>query len=319
MEKHSFINRASSGNNKWPLYLAVIVLLVVGNVIISIPISFLLLYLGVNPADLQNLDSINPEDLGVHPALGLAILILPFVISIPILWFGLKYIHNRPFLSLISPLDQIDWKRLFVAMGFWFLLMVGFEVVAYLTEPENYTWTFNAATFFPSLLVVLLLIPLQTSLEELVFRGYLLQGFGLWFKRPWATVLLSSVLFGLMHIANPEIGEFGYGILLYYIGFGVIMAVITVMDERMEIALGVHAGNNIYGATVVTFSGSALQTPTLFTIGEYHVGLMVVVSLIASAIFIIIMMRKYDWKDWGKLFEKITPEEDIIEPPVSLP
>lgn len=288
------------------MYLAVLVLLLIGNVIISIPISFLFLYMGVNPADLQNLDSINPEDLGVHPALGLAILILPFVISIPILWFGLKYIHNRPFLSLISPFDRIDWKRFFVAMGFWFLLMVGFEVVVYLTEPENYTWTFEAVNFFPSLLVVLLLIPLQTSLEELVFRGYLLQGFGLWFKRPWAAILLSSVLFGLMHIANPEIGKFGYSILFYYIGFGIIMALITIMDERMEIALGVHAGNNIYGATVVTFSGSALQTPTLFTIGEYHVGLMVVMSLIASAIFVIVVMRKYQWNDWGKLWEKIT-------------
>ncbi|MDX2249640.1 MAG: type II CAAX endopeptidase family protein [Bacteroidia bacterium] len=313
MEKHRFINRAASGNNYWPLYLAVIVLLIIGNVIVSIPASFILMKLGVNPADLQNMDSINPEDLGIHPALGLAVLILPFVISIPVLAFGVKYIHQRPFLSMISPVDKIDWKRFFTAMGFWLALMGGFEMVAYLTEPENYTWNFDAGKFFPTLLVVLLLIPLQTSLEELLFRGYLLQGFGLWFKRPWATILMTSTLFGLLHIANPEISKFGYGILLYYIGFGVIMAVITIMDERMEIALGVHAGNNIYGASVVTFSGSALQTPTLFTMQEYHLGLMTGIWLVASAIFVVVMMRKYNWQDWGKLVEKIAiiPPETI--------
>ncbi|MEZ4827923.1 MAG: type II CAAX endopeptidase family protein [Bacteroidia bacterium] len=314
MEKHSFILTAQRGNNRWPLYVAVIFLLIIGNILVSIPVSFLLMWLGVSPTDLQSMDSINPEDLGVHPALGLAILIFPFVISIPILWFGLKFIHQRPFLSLISPEDRIDWKRFGVAMGFWFLLLVGFEAVTWITEPENYNWTFEPYKFFPSLIVVLLLIPLQTSLEELLFRGYLLQGFGLWFKRPWAAVLASSTLFGLLHIANPEISKFGYGILIYYIGFGIVMAVVTLMDERMEIALGVHAGNNIYGASVITFSGSALQTPTLFTINEYHVGLMALVSLIATAIFVIVMSKKYNWTGWNRLWEKIFDDKHGQDP-----
>jgi membrane protease YdiL (CAAX protease family) len=36
--------------------------------------------------------------------------------------------------------------------------------------------------FLILLIVAILLIPIQTAIEEIIFRGYLMQGFGLAFK-----------------------------------------------------------------------------------------------------------------------------------------
>ncbi|MCB0853567.1 MAG: CPBP family intramembrane metalloprotease [Bacteroidetes bacterium] len=304
MQNLSFIQRAGEGKNQWYWYLITILFLFIANIIGSIPASVAFLMGAGSGSDIQSMDAINPEAMGLHPALGLALLLLPFALSIVGIWIGIRFLHRRPFSSLITAKSKIDWARFFFSFLVWFGLMAGFEIIAWLVSPENYTFTFDAAKFFPTLIVVLLFIPLQTSMEELLFRGYLLQGFGLWLKRPWATILITSVAFGLMHIANPEIAEFGYGILSYYIGFGLMMAVMTVMDRGLELALGVHAANNIFGASVVTFSGSALQTPTLFTIAEYKVGLMTLVWFISSAIFLVIMTRKYHWEDWNRLWEK---------------
>lgn len=305
MDKHSFILRAKEGRNQWWIYGLVLIMVIVGMMIISGVLGFLLLMIGAERGAIEGMTSINPDALGIHPALALGLLLSPFVISLLLLWLGVQALHKRSFLSLFSPVDRLDWGKFLLTTAIWFGLMAVFEAVGYWISPDNYQWVFEPEKFFPTLLVVLLLIPFQTTFEEVLFRGYLLQGFGLWFKRPWVAVLIPSLFFGLLHIANPEIEIFGMGILFYYVSFGVLMGILTVMDERIEIALGVHAGNNIFGATVVTFSGSALETPTLFLVDEYHLGLMTAFWLAGSVIFVFIINRMYGWSGWNKLWERI--------------
>lgn len=48
-----------------------------------------------------------------------------------------------------------------------------------LLAPENFTWNFNAAPFFILVAISFIFIPFQTSFEELLFRGYFMQGIGL--------------------------------------------------------------------------------------------------------------------------------------------
>jgi membrane protease YdiL (CAAX protease family) len=151
-------------------------------------------------------------------------------------------------------------------------------------------------------------------MEEYVFRGYLMQGIGIMAKNKWLPLILTSVTFGLLHLGNPEVDKLGPIIMIYYIGTGLFLGIITLMDEGMELALGFHAGNNLIGAMLVTADWTAFQTNSVLKdISEPLVGVDVLIPiLIIYPIFLLIMARKYKWNNWKeRLTGKV--EEPVIE------
>lgn len=153
-------------------------------------------------------------------------------------------------------------------------------------------------------------MPLQTSFEEYLFRGYLLQGIGVLVKNRWFPLLLTSVVFGLLHISNPEVDKIGKVIMIYYIGTGLFLGIITIMDEGLELALGFHAANNLFTALLVTADWTAFQTHSIFKdmsdpskAGFLEIFLPV---FIVFPILIFIFAKKYKWTNWKeKLFGRV--------------
>lgn len=113
------------------------------------------------------------------------------------------------------------------------------------------------------------MIPLQTTCEEYGFRGYLAQGIGSWMRNRWAVLIITSVAFGRCTAPNPEVKEYGYGIMMaQYITMGLILGVVTLLDDGIEVAMGIHAANNIFASVLLTFKGSVLPTAALFMAKE---------------------------------------------------
>ncbi|MBS0011764.1 MAG: CPBP family intramembrane metalloprotease, partial [Bacteroidales bacterium] len=139
------------------------------------------------------------------------------------------------------------------------------------------------------IIIAILLIPLQTTFEELLFRGYLMQGAGAWFKNKWLPLLITSLLFGLMHSFNPEIREFGFWVMIpQYITFGLVFGFVTIVDNGIEIAMGAHAANNIFLSIFITQKSSALQTPALYEQQEVYPWSDFLSLIIVSVLFIAI-------------------------------
>ena len=119
---------------------------------------------------------------------------------------------------------------------------------------------------------MLLLTPLQVASEELLFRGYLLQGIGSKLGLlPGA--IFSSLLFMLLHGLSPSllaqttwIGK--TSLFFYYFLVGGFLCWLTLKDQALELALGVHAANNIATFLMVTRSSRALLTPALFSVDQ---------------------------------------------------
>jgi hypothetical protein len=125
--------------------------------------------------------------------------------------------------------------------------------------------------------------------------------------------VLTSVIFGGLHLANPEVDKLGNIIMIYYIGTGFFLGIMTLMDEGMELALGFHAGNNLITALLVTADWTVFKTNSILKdISEPSAGFDVIAPvLILYPIFLLIMAWRYKWRDWGgKLFGKV--EEPII-------
>ncbi len=311
--KHSFFKRAIEGKNEFWIYFVGFCIVVLGHVLGQIPISVLLLAKmfkdgggSMDPALQDKMASLDFEYFGIDPNLGFFLILLSFVIGVIALYIVVKYLHKRPFLSIITPHTSLDWGKLSFGFFVWLAMALIGEGIGMYMDPDNYVYTLEWSTFIPLVIICLLVLPWQTSFEETFMRGYLMQGLALWVKNPFIPWIVTSVFFGLLHGMNPEIGEFGFWkMMIFYIGTGAFLGLITILDESLELALGIHFANNLFGALFVSFDGSALQTPTMFRSLEMDTEYMLVGWAIVVLIFLGLAQLKYKWKNWGKLFERI--------------
>ena len=275
----------------WPT-IGTIFLVIIGLIIGQIPLTYFVATgtggtTGAMPS---------AAELGLDQSLYLTLMILSFAGGLLGLMLGVIFFHGRPWKTLITPYARISWKRILQSFAIWMALTGVLEFLYYLFYPENYVFQFDVGAFLPLLAVAIFLLPIQTSFEEIFFRGYLMQIIGVAFKSKWVAVIITGVLFGLLHSANPEVSEFGFGrMMVYYIGFGVFAGTVTVLDDRLELMLGMHAATNIYGAAIVTFDASALQTPALFSVNQLDLQWMLVFFIISLIIYFSFFGTKLGW------------------------
>ncbi|WP_343707288.1 CPBP family intramembrane glutamic endopeptidase [Flavobacterium sp.] len=242
----------------------------------------------------------------------LFLVMISFIFAFAGIYFVVKYIHHQTLLSVTTSRSKVDWKRIWFSFFLWaFFSLLSFLFV-YLRSPEQFMLHFKLVPFLILALLGCILIPIQTSTEEYVFRGYLMQGFANLSQNRWFPLLMTSVIFGSMHWANPEVVKMGNIIMIYYIGTGLFLGVITLMDEGMELALGFHAGNNLVGALLVTSDWTVFQTNSIFKdLSEPSAGIDVILPVfVIYPILLFIFSKKYGWTNWkDKLTGKISNVE----------
>ena len=219
--------------------------------------------------------------------------------------FWVKFVQGQTLRSLTTSRAKVDWKRVFFSFFLWGSITTAMILALYYTQPENFVWNFKPEKFFIFLILAIILVPMQTSFEEYLFRAHMMQGIGLATNSRLIPLIVTSVLFGLMHIANPEVGKIGYIIMVYYIGTGFFLGIITLMDDGMELALGFHAANNLVSALLISSDWSALQTHSLYKdVSDPSAGFDVLLPIfIVFPIMLLIFSKKYKWTDWK---EKLT-------------
>ncbi len=216
------------------------------------------------------------------------------------LFFWVRYVHQQKLLSLTTSRAKIDWGRIFFVFGLMSSFIILSTLIVYFVTPENYVINFEPRSFIILVGLAVVLIPIQTSFEEYFFRGYLMQGLGLVTKNRLAPLILTSLLFGIVHAANPEVDKIGPIIMIYYIGTGLFLGIITLMDEGLELALGFHAANNLITVLLVTADWTALQTDSIFLdVSDPGVGYEILAPVfVIFPIFLIILSKKYQWTGW---------------------
>jgi len=212
----------------------------------------------------------------------------------------IKYLHNQSFVSVTTSRKSIDYKRVLTSFSVISLILFFYTISSFYALPDEYIIQFNLNDFLILLLIAVIFIPIQTSLEEYVFRGYLMQGFGVLAKNKWIPLFLTSFLFGMLHYYNPEIMKLGSILLVHYIATGLFLGIITLMDEGMELALGFHAGNNLIIALMVTSDWTVFQTSSIFKyIGEPNAIYMSLFStVIIYPLVLFYFSKKYNWTNW---------------------
>jgi membrane protease YdiL (CAAX protease family) len=378
-----YIKQAFNVLHDWWRYIIGTIIVILATVFGQVPYMIAIFYkVYKDGGDFTGLDE--KALMGVlEPNLNLFFILLSFAIGLVVLYGVIKFLHKQTFTQLTTTRHKIDWGRILFSFFFWGILSSVLVLFDYYSNPEDYINNFELNRFIILAIIAIILIPFQTSLEEYLFRGYLMHGFAilttkrnfllgfiislifipvliyfnivnglsmrgnlliiagvmlasyiinqllikskyyesksyeklvLVVQRNWVPLLITSSIFGLLHIANPEVEKLGYSIMVYYIGTGLFLGIITLMDDGLELALGFHAANNLFTALLVTANWTAFQTHSVLKdVSEPSLGFidLVLPVFIIFPILLFIFGKKYKWTNWkGKLFGVIEPTEE---------
>jgi len=291
-----FIDGALVGKNKALRYVFGITLIVFAYIIGS---TFLVADIALNfPSE-----TIPETEHEIIDLLGknrfLALVMIPFVLVFIALFFISTRVHERSFLRLISGRENIDFKRILYSFTVVVILqsvLLSIQIYFYPTI----VFQFDFQKFVPLFKIAILLIPIQTTCEELLFRGYIMQGLKLRTKNNLVAILISGIMFGMVHIGNPEIEVIGYHIIVYYISVGIFLGLISYFDNGMELAIGYHAANNLFAALMITTNWQVFQTDAVYIDNSPpQIGWDTVVGILVILPFLFLLFkRKFKW---GKL------------------
>lgn len=306
-----FLEQGIKPENKFGKYILGSVIIIVASFVGQIPLMGAVLFETIfnkkpYPANDKMLMKMFDSNLTLF------FVMISFAFALAAVFYVVRHLHNQSILSITTSRRAVDIKRIL----FSFLLWAGFSIVSFLfiyfKSPEQFILNFKPIPFLILVGVGTILIPIQTSTEEYVFRGYLMQGFANLAKNRWFPLLLTSLIFGSMHWFNPEVTKMGNIIMIYYIGTGLFLGIITLMDEGMELALGFHAANNLTGALLVTSDWSVFQTHSIFIdLSEPSAGFDVILPIvIIYPILLFIFSKKYNWNNWE---EKLTGTITVTE------
>jgi len=381
-----YIKQAFKFLHEWWRYVVGVIIIFAASQLGSLPFIGAAFFKAISDGDgLEALEDQNNLMKILDSNLTLFLLLLSFAVGLLGVYVVVKYLHRQPFKTVTTSRKKTDWGRVWFAFGLIACTTIVLTTIDYYSNPDDYVVQFDAVPFIILAIISIIMIPLQTSFEEYLFRGYLMQGLGVSsinkgygfivfycllfaivyialafnyplsfihhlgiiltgsgvllflvmskiidkiqdtsfnktlnfiFSRKSTALFVTSIIFGGLHFFNPEVEKLGPIIMIYYIGTGFFLGIMTLMDEGMELALGFHAGNNMIAAMLVTADWTVFQTNSILKdVSEPSAGFDVIAPvLILYPLFLGIMAWRYKWTGWGeKLFGKVTPPPEPIQ------
>ena len=168
---------------------------------------------------------------------------------IPICWVLMAIVHQvRPrWLSSVQP--RLRWRYLLICAAAAFVVLNAVTLIP-LALGSTAVTVAPQAGFWGFLVVIILTSPLQAAAEEIFFRGYLMQALGSLVAHPAFGVVVSALIFALMHgVQNPAL-------FLNRLGFGLLAGVLVWRTGGLEAGIGAHVVNNICAYVIAGLTSS---------------------------------------------------------------
>lgn len=172
--------------------------------------------------------------------------------------------HWRGLASLLGPREDFA-RAFFVAMAVLLAIQIVYVGLERIIAPRALTPNLPLATWAGHLVWAVPLLFIQTTSEELVFRGYFQQQIAARFKHWFWWMVAPSLVFGLGHYNDTIEPVLALLIVFATTLFGVVAADLTRITGSLAAAMGLHFTNNFLALLIVGIPGE------LSGLALYHV------------------------------------------------
>lgn len=147
--------------------------------------------------------------------------------------------------------------------GVWLIISIIYLFINLKVDPGNFSLNNVSSTLIPLVIISVLFIPFQAAFEEILFRGYLMQGFTVMLRNRLFPLVMTSVLFGLMHSPilrwmNSDSWQWCRSIFCSDLFSVLLRSLMT------ELNLPLAYMRQCFPCILVTNEASALQTPAVW-------------------------------------------------------
>lgn len=187
----------------------------------------------------------------------------------PGVWLAVRLFHKRRMNTLFGAETRLAWSDFGRAALVTLAVAVVLSLVNMSYEPSVTRSSLPLSTWLMILPVVGLVLLLQTSAEEVLFRGYLMQSLAQRFRSPWIWAVAPTLIFALAHLspgAQPWMG----GLIVFAISLFALAAVALVWATgNLGAAMGMHFANNLV-ALLFLANGKDEGTLSLFVMPPFE-------------------------------------------------
>ena len=291
MHQKEFLDNVDYGKNDWWRYVVTILASWVGPLILIIMV---LIPLFIFPNHFKQVIMAPDSFENLNSMFLLVFFGIYYILSFILFCFCTRFIHRKKLILFVNTFNKVKWLKILKGAGLWFGILGLAMLIELIIDPSLVEFSLNPS-FFILLILSLVIYSIQASFEEIFFRGYLIQGIGIITRKPVIPLLITSALFAVGHFFNGSDVFSGLGIVLNMFMFGLTLGIITLAENGLETAIGVHIANNIFVTIMINNTSVFENLPSLFTAGADSS--LIIPSLILMPLLIFFVFRK----NWDKL------------------
>lgn len=178
------------------------------------------------------------------------------------LWIAMRFLHKEWLAKLYGNSAKLSGSGMLKGFAAVAITSLVTEIGYLAVMPEITRGTVTTGTW------LLLIVPLaafafvQTSAEEILFRGYLQRGLAYRFRNPLAWAVVPSILFTALHWSPASPLAMNIGVMVAIGAFSALLALLVYTTGNLGAAMGAHLGNNLVGFALIshedTLGGLAL-------------------------------------------------------------
>ncbi len=168
------------------------------------------------------------------------------------LWIAMRWVHGEPLSALVGASRRVsrsDFIKGLIAVLITSLLS---EVLLYWLQPEIARGSISLSSWLLFLIPIVVLALLQTSSEEMLFRGYLLRGLANRFESPFIWALVPGLLFTSLHWSTSSTAAINACVLASIAAFALLLTLLVHATGNLSAGLGAHLGNNLTGFLLIS-------------------------------------------------------------------
>jgi membrane protease YdiL (CAAX protease family) len=175
----------------------------------------------------------------------------------------MRFVHREKLSALFGAARRISWSDF--AKGLIAVLITSAisEIAIYMMAPDIQRTAIGWGTWLAFLLPILFLAFIQTSSEELLFRGYLLRGLAHRYRSPLVWGLLPALVFTCLHWNLGAPLAMNLCVLASIGAFAALVTVLVYVTGNLGAGMGAHFANNFAGFLLISHE-SALSSFALY-------------------------------------------------------